>query len=320
MRSRILAAAIWLCAAGFLTVLTGCEEDIAAGHDDEAPFSLYGFINSLSDTQYVRVFPIVDKLEPSRPTPLDAQFTSTDLTTGEVRTWQDSLVLYHNGTYGHVFWAPFRAVPEHEYRLEVRRSDGAVTSVEVDTPPRLTPHSQPQIIRFDEHGRPIAAVDPILLKGGTPRLMGLEVEYWVKYAFGSQFAEKVVIPYEGRQEAGSEGWIVEVDLRRDYSLVRDALFRRNLWTSESSYGIYILLVTLRTRVVNESWAFPQGELDPDVLIEPGTFSNVVNGFGFVGSGYSLQRSWRPRDEGIAATDFTLCPCVEYFCVYHAACS
>lgn len=320
MRRRIVAAAICLCAAGSLaTVLSGCEEDIAGVRDLDTPFSLYGFIDPTSDTQYVRVFPIVERLEPSRTEPLDAHFTSIDLNTDELHTWQDSLVQYDDGTSGHVFWAPFRAVPGHEYRLRVERSDGAQTYVEVDVPAELSTIRQTPFIRADQRGNPIAVVEPVLLKGGTPRLLGLEVEYLVKYDTGSESVAKVAVPYGDRQEATSDGWMVEVDLRWDFASVGEELFRRDLWTSASSYGIYVLLVTLKADVVNESWAFPGGEVDPNVLIEPGTFSNVENGFGFVGSGYPLRRSWRPREESIVATRFTVCPCEEVFCDYHPSC-
>ncbi len=320
MKRRNLAAAICLCAAGSLAiVLSGCEEDIAAIYGGNTPFSLYGFLNPLSDTQYVRVFPVVDQLEASRPEPLDARFTSTDMTTGELRTWQDSLVQYHDGTFGHVFWAGFRAEPEHEYRLSVERSDGAVTHAEVDVPTDLSIVRKTPIIRDDQRGNPTSVLEPVLLQGGTPRLFRLEVEYLVKYALGPESAATITVPYEGRQEATSEGWLVDVDLKWDFEFVRDELFRRGLWTPQSSYGIYPLLITLRTKVVNESWTLPEGGVNPDVLIEPGTFSNVENGFGFVGSGYPLHRSWRPREESIAATDFIDCPCDEAWCEYHPTC-
>ena len=309
-----------LFGTALLFALAGCEEDVTTGLGSDRAFSLYGFISPSSDTQYVRVFPVRGRLEPTSAAPIDAQFTSEDLQTGELRTWQDSLVQYHDSTYGHVFWSPFQAVAGHAYRLDVQRSDGARAFVEVDTPPRLTPVRQEPFVEFDRFGHVAAAVEPLLLRGGTPRLFKAEVEYWVKYDLGPESTLRIAIPYDVRAEAVEAGWWIDVSLLRDIADVRDELLSKGLWTPESSYGIYVQLITLRTNVVNENWALPGGNLDPDVLIEPGTFSNVEGGFGFVGSGYSLQHTWRPDEETVEAAGFTVCPCGEIWCATHPSCS
>ena len=70
-------------ALGFsLLVLSGCEEDVVAVLNAEVPFSMYGVLNPLEDTQYVRVFPIEGTLVPEDPASLEARFTSTHQRTG----------------------------------------------------------------------------------------------------------------------------------------------------------------------------------------------------------------------------------------------
>ena len=40
-----------------------------------------------------------------------------------------------------------------------------------------------------------------------------------------------------------------------------------------------------------------------MLIEPGTLSNVTNGFGFVGSAYTLSVSWAPTPDELSRSPF-----------------
>ena len=50
---------------------------------------------------------------------------------------------------------------------------------------------------------------------------------------------------------------------------------------------------MRVHVGDENWISPIGVFDPDFLVEPGTFSNVDNGFGYFGSGYVETIALRP---------------------------
>ena len=64
-----------------------------------------------------------------------------------------------------------------------------------------------------------------------------------------------------------------------------------------------MLVSFSTVLGNEEWVPPDGEFNAANLIQPGTFSNVENGFGFVGAGYRLQRSWTLPFEVVEKTSF-----------------
>ena len=59
--------------------------------------------------------------------------------------------------------------------------------------------------------------------------------------------------------------------------------------------VKVILITVKLIVANREWRPPGGVFDPDILVEPGTMSNVDGGFGFVGAGFRLRESWMPTD-------------------------
>jgi hypothetical protein len=62
-------------------------------------------------------------------------------------------------------------------------------------------------------------------------------------------------------------------------------------------------MTLSAEVASEDWRPPGGVFDPEVLIEPGTFSNVDRGFGFVGGAYRTGATWTPEAAALARAGF-----------------
>ena len=54
-------------------------------------------------------------------------------------------------------------------------------------------------------------------------------------------------------------------------------------------------VEFRFLVADDSWNPPGGDFDFEVLSQPGAFSNVENGFGFFGAGYTASTEWFPSD-------------------------
>jgi hypothetical protein len=110
-----------------LLYLLGCSEDVVRPERTDLPFSLYGILNPTEDRQAIVVFPVQHSLSPLGQEPLDAVVRSTDLETGEVRVWSDSLISDGESGYGHVFWSDFRPAFARAYRIEAIRSDGATS-------------------------------------------------------------------------------------------------------------------------------------------------------------------------------------------------
>ena len=58
----------------------------------------------------------------------------------------------------------------------------------------------------------------------------------------------------------------------------------------------LLAIRMRGYGVDGKWAPPGGRFDFETLVEPGLFSNVVNGFGFVGASVEARVSWILSDQ------------------------
>ena len=65
----------------------------------------------------------------------------------------------------------------------------------------------------------------------------------------------------------------------------------------------LLEIELIVLVTNAEWVPPTGVYDAELLVEPGTFSNVENGFGFVGAGYPASFRWEPSESALLAAGF-----------------
>ena len=287
---RLLAA--WaVVAAGLLGA--ACEEDVVAVLGTDRPFSMYGALTPQSDTQWVRVFPIEDRLEPALPQPLDARLTSTDLGTGTQRLWNDSLFLEENGQYAHVYWSAFSAGFGQSYRLEVTRSDGAASHVEVTVPTPAT-IVMPPTLRL-----PPTRL-PVFIEGDVPNLIRIEVTYRYRYLTVSALEVGIsVVSYEGKARRVPGGWMIDLMPLRDLQEIQREIEERIIINRE--VGLKLARLTLRLIVANAEWMPPGGAFDPEVLVQPGVLNNVENGFGFVGAGYRLSDTWVPIDT-IVVTD------------------
>jgi len=282
-------------------VLTGCEEDVVSVLGTERAYTLYGVLNPKADTQFVRVYLIEQRLERTTPEPLDARFTSTDLTTGEVLVWRDSVVVDPDGGYGHIFWAPFRAGYDHDYRLDITGGDGRASSATIDVPEEAQP----------ELGDPLIIPNvllPVYVRGNVARLINTELSFLISYVNGFTATgtplvrvDTLIVPYDDRVSRVSDGLLVQVNLTSAYREVIDLVRRDRDY--EPAYGVDLRSVFFDAVVANEAWQPPPGGFDPNVLVQPGTLSNVENGFGFVGAGYRVQIRWRPPDTAMAQAGF-----------------
>lgn len=268
--------------------LAGCEEDANPVIGTDQAFTIYGYFNPGADTQAARVFQIDDELLRTRPEPIDARVRSINLTTGDEVVWADSIVEFSFQQFGHVFYAPFRAEFEHRYRIEVMRSDGVVTSAEAIVPPAsmpelLAPKAQRTQVRL-----------PVLWRGAE-RLINIAVIYHLNFD-----TIRIEYPLEA-QQATADGLLVEVKLLEDA--------RRIFREAAQNFSGPVLLneIEMRVFVVNEDWQLPAGvsSFDPELLVEPGTFSNVENGFGYFGSGYPSSIQWLPDSTVLVQAGFNV---------------
>jgi len=261
---------------------TGCEEGVDPVLGTDRAFTVYGFIDARSDTQAVRVFSIEGRLELTRPERLDARVTSMDFQAGTQHAWQDSVVTFSTGRYGHVYWSGFRAAYEHRYRLELTRSDGVVTHVEVTVPPLSEPVLLPATVV------PSFVYLPVLWRH-APRLNNIRVKYYTNCGVFE-------FRYFPDQEHVGDGTVVTVAFSNNVGVILQTV----LGTECGAFDIRLEEIELLVLVTNAEWVPPTGVFDAELLVEPGTFSNVENGFGFVGAGYEASFRWLPPDSTILA--------------------
>ena len=278
----------WLILSAFL--LGGCEEGVVPVTGTGRPFSMYGSLTPQADTQWIRVYPIEGRLERIAAGPIDAVMRSHALETGVRHGWTDSVMTDAAGFVHHAFWSPFAAEHDITYQVVTNRSDGAQSSAMVQVP------SQARLIM-----PPRAAEAPRTLRafvaGDVPRLIRIEATYRYRYrtAFGVDVGYTTV-SYANRERRVDGGWYIDLMPAEDLREVEVQLQRGQ----EDTISLRLTHVFLRLIVANEEWAPPGGEFDPEILVQPGTLSNVENGFGFIGAGYRLNATWMPFDTFLVA--------------------
>ena len=280
-RPRLLlplaAAALGAAALG------ACSDAVDPTLGTDRAFSLYGYLDPTADRQALRVAPIYDTIDADTVAATPARVTSVERETGREVVWRDSAVTFRDGSVGHVFVADYTPTPGATVELRVEEAAPAarVVTTEVAVPPI----------------RPLVMADGARLPRGTYRA---EVEGVPHVQAGLLLVHVLGLPGTEPGEVGTFAvgfeplpateaapgtWALEVPfLSRAYTELR----RRGL------VGVVELVeVELVAFVTNEAWAAPLADADPDVLVEPGTFSNVEGGFGFVGGGYRTALRWTP---------------------------
>lgn len=262
-----------------LLVATGCEETVDPFIDSDRYFTVYGYLDTGADTQFVRVVPLRRSIESDGAVPIDAQVTTTELETGFTLTWRDSVVAFPGGRFGHVYYAVFHPVPGRTYRLDVARSDGVVSTAETRVPV----------------ARQVAIDAPRLLVGATTQRVTwtgvpahpFNVEVWYRLApagAGSPFQDHVF----DYPPARAEGSVLAFDVK----LSEDAdSLRRKLGISDPQVRPQLMGVGVRLSVPDSAWSPPGGVFDPEVLVQPELLANVEHGFGFFGSANRYTVEW-----------------------------
>jgi hypothetical protein len=121
---------------------------------------------------------------------------------------------------------------------------------------------------------------------GRVRLPEVESPWDVVVTYDLQ-GRFVRLPY-GRPGNKSEngGWEFNIDMGAD------APRMRSYFGLDSSTPLPLLhAILLQVRVLDANWDPPRGIFDPELLAQPGSLSNVVNGNGFWGGVGLYQYVW-----------------------------
>ncbi len=281
-------------------LLTACNDDVNPFIGTELPYTVWGNINPQADTQAVRVFLIDDILQLVSPDPLDAEVSIIELDSGDRHTLQDSVIKLPNGDYRHIFWAAFSVEHLNTYRLEVERSDGQLTNssdVQVPAPIEL------DVVPTDPNALS-ELIQRVNIIGQPPALPRIDVTYRA-FAVSTERVRladnPVTLQYSGTTRIIDDTLRLDMDLRADYRAIS-----RDFDDNELGGLICLDGVDLEVHVGNAAWESPTGVFDANFLVEPGSLSNIENGFGFFGAGYVETVQFRPRDLSLVRAGFFDC--------------
>ncbi len=267
----------------------GCEESVNPFVEEDRYFTVFGYLDTAAEEQFVRVIPLRTDFADLGNTTIDASVTTFEVETGQTVVWQDSLITYNDGSVGHVFHASFRPVPGWTYDLTISRSDGVQSSAST-TIPLITG------VELDDPTISTAAVFQ-KVRWSNIDFRPFRVEVWYRFLNSSPSLPflMAVLTYGnvddkyGQVVQGNK-WEVLVRLTNDKEDVT-----KELGLSDSS-APFLMSVGMRLTMTDDSWRPPDGVFDREVLVQPGTFSNVNNGFGFFGSlnQYSFEWTLSPQ--------------------------
>lgn len=277
--------AIVLIVIGLLT-LTSCSETFLDPFENDGRYySVYGYLDAMETVHHLRVVEVTrfaEQIDASQPDTrnFDAQVSTTDLTSGETTRWTHQLKRLSDGSYGHVFTGRFLVRPGRTYRLEVLRSDGKMTSAETTVPRFPITVPDPDTLFFPYEASPDSAFSASVT---LPDI----ASPWDITLFYDLQGQNVEVPY-GRPGSRTEtgGWTFDVDMPTDAPLMRSFL---ELGSSDPLPLLHA--ITLQIRALDANWDPPGGVFDPDILAQPGTMTNVENGYGFFGSVGLYQYTW-----------------------------
>lgn len=267
-------------------LVTGCEDSVSPSVGEERPFTLFGYLDPTSSTQLIRVIPIVENITDIDLVAVDAQVRTIDQESGDIIVWQQVPTQFSDSTEGIIYSANFTPDYERTYRLEVESSSGDMATAQTTVPKQVNI----SLLTTSTLFRP-----GIFIEGELPNLVQAGILYEaiaLQPAISSQssITVPVLVSYRGEQDRSDGGWEIRANLRNDFEEVRQAMDGVCLTTPY----ITIRSAEFRAFVGDENWIPPgdAADFDRQVLVQPGTFSNINNGLGFWGSGYNVAFSLR----------------------------
>ena len=270
MISHTTDKAVAVLALGLVVLLCSCENSVNPFIEADRYYSIYGYLDTASDTQFVRVVPLRKTIGAIESRDVDAAVSTMALEDDRTIVWRDSVIDMSDGSVAHVFYAAFRPIPEWTYQIDVLRSDGIEATATTTVPPSVAASVSP----------------PRIIPGGLSQTVTwsnvdfppFRVEVWYRFANNrpNRPFREAILAYSDVGRRTGDDWSVSVPLTRDRKLVTELLGLPPEMLSISAIG-------MRLTMTDERWRPPGGIFDVNVLVQPEVFTNVEHGFGFFGS-------------------------------------
>lgn len=262
--------------------------------NDDRFFTVYGYLDQTTNfqpgaTHAVRVIPVTRRAEriedPSdAQASIDARVFSIDTMTGQEIEWRHSLDQLDNGNYGHIFRSSFSVVSGRTYRLEVRRSDGIVTSAETTVPSFSGVVARRPLPVRSENDRQV--LQDILLPG-LAAIWDITVIYRLRAP--DCFTANTSIhrlPYGNSAVFTSEGWRLTTQVSDDKEVAAN---------QRGGPSPFLCSMGVEVRALDAEWPAPSAGEQLSAQTFADQPSNVENGYGFWGAVGLLQSEWQISD-------------------------
>jgi hypothetical protein len=261
-RTAFRGALRWLGIPLLATLLAGgCDRPFQPVPEiQEEPFWLFGYLDVMADTQWVRVMPVRQNLL-TNPDPIDAHVTLEELGSGRIVTLNDSLFRFRDErlgsvAYAHNFWTTERLEPKKRYRIRAVRADGDSTTATVEMPAAL----EFSFLNFEGGG------DTARVEVRAERVLFVEMIHGMRN-LANEPAGVIVKRQPPTQSTGDPGvQALDIDESPPFQMGLEEIGR----------------VELRIVSARSDWPFDPALSDFDVTFPDSMPSNVENGVGFVG--------------------------------------
>ncbi|MFB3133147.1 MAG: hypothetical protein ACE10K_11550 [Rhodothermales bacterium] len=248
-----------------ILVLAACDNSFEPINEDPTDFfALFGYLDTNADTQFVRVSPLRETLEPSAEVG-SARAMTTLLGTGEEVAWQDSLVRLDDGQMGLLFYAQLPVEPGETYRLEIHGADGEVTRAVTQIPPRIGIDPGPVVLNVSER-----LIQRVTLLDQDREPHRLNVRYRVSASADTVTVSLPLFSIDGT----ARGIVVTVPLENNRV---DVLRRLGVPLEDSTVVLHEL--GLEIEQLSDEWQTPEAPV------------NIENGFGFFGAVAHFVETW-----------------------------
>jgi len=250
-----------------LYILAGCNDPFQPlQENDEAPFSMQGYLDASADTQWLRIVPVRElvSMPPVKP---EMRVTLEKMESGASTVMNDSLFRLPNGINYLNVWTTMDIDPEQTYRLVAERPDGAASSVTVTLPEDF---QTPELQIFG------SGCTASLRIRGVERLADVQSKWHIRFYFSGRADDRYFsIPYRSQVFSGSTGnYSVLIDTNWELSRIGEQMVS----TPDSARLIYRRLFVASG---GPEWVADVGSLSELEYALPEGFSNVENGIGYV---------------------------------------
>ena len=247
--------------------LAGCDNTIqplVEGADGN--FSLYGYLDTAADTQFVRLDPVRISSVASRSSLAGARVESVD-DLGNTQLWEHQTVMLEDGSAGDVFFSVFRPRPGGRYSLTATAESGQKTRAVVDIP------DSPMLDPMPPRGDTLSLLQTVRIVGVERTPLRLTVLYDVQLPENAA-PSLVEVDYGQGNGPASGGWQFDVFLARDQATVLVSLNR-----DVTDNDVELRAVSVRTELLSPEWEEPQSS------------RNISTGRGFFGAIGRYEVTW-----------------------------